>query len=184
MGERGRSVVLAGEPARFAPIGRARRRIRRSDKTLTISRRDFNGRLLGAAYAGIAAGAPASGVSLSPSRPTAEGLRRDLSRLAGRVLVDDTSRRDAADDFGHLVHRLPLAVVSPSSVEDVAAVVEYASRRGITVAMNGNSHSVHGQAQARDGIVMLSRGLGTIHDIGDSRANQEPARGAIPRPRR
>ena len=64
-------------------------------------------------------------------RSGADGLRRDLAGLGGTLRLDDASRQDAAEDFGHIVHRRPLAVLRPSSADDVVAVVRYANRHGL-----------------------------------------------------
>lgn len=77
-----------------------------------------------------------------------------LPRLDGRVRVDDAARADAADDFGHLVHRRPLAVFEAGSVDDVSLVVRYCRRRGIPVAARGQGHSTNGQAQVARGLIL------------------------------
>lgn len=104
-------------------------------------------------------------------RSGADGLRRDLAGLGGTLRFDDASRQDASDDFGHIVHRQPLAVLRPGSPDDVVAVLRYANRHRLRVAMNGNRHSVFGQAQARDGVVIEAGGLRRIHGIGEDYAD-------------
>jgi len=136
------------------------------DTGRSISRREFAERCVNAAY-GVTA--PASGFScrsLAQSSSIGEGLRRDLTGLGGTLIFDDASRQEAGDDFGHVVHSNPLAVLRPGSPGDVVAVVNYANRQGLRVAMNGNGHSVYGQAQARNGLVIQSSGLKRIHSIG------------------
>ena len=137
-----------------------------------ISRREFTRRCLTAVGGAAAVVATGPGCrSLPRSRPGPDALRRDLAGLGGRLHLDDASRLDAAEDFGHLVHQRPLAVVRPASADDVVAVVRYAHRHGLTVAMNGNRHSVFGQAQARDGVVIHARGLDRIHGIDQDSAD-------------
>ena len=137
-----------------------------------LSRREFARQCVTAVggVAGAIAGGPACR-SLPPSGSRADGLRRDLAGLGGRLRLDDASRQDAAEDFGHIVHRRPLAVLRPDSADDVVAVVRYANRQRVSVAMNGNSHSVYGQAQARDGIVIQAGGLKRIHAMGGDYAD-------------
>jgi cytokinin dehydrogenase len=68
-----------------------------------------------------------------------------------------------ADDFGHLVHHRPAAVVVPRSGDDIAAAVRRARRDGHQVAAQGRRHSVWGRAQARDGLVL---DLTRMRDVG------------------
>jgi FAD/FMN-containing dehydrogenase len=98
-------------------------------------------------------------------------LRGDLSDFGGRLVFDDAARQAAADDFGHIVRRLPAAVLNPDSVEDVMKMVRFANRRGVKIAMNGNSHSCFGHAQVENGVVIRSGGLKTIHRIDDNNAH-------------
>jgi cytokinin dehydrogenase len=83
----------------------------------------------------------------------------------GQLVTDPTALAEASDDYGHIVHRRPLAVLLPGSVRDVAAVVRYANRHRLTVAMRGRGHATFGQAQADAGIVIDSRTLAAIHRI-------------------
>lgn len=86
--------------------------------------------------------------------------------LDGELLVDPASLAAAADDYGHIVHRAPVAVLRPGSVRDIAAMVRYANRHRIMVAMRGQGHATNGQAQAGGGVVVDSSSLATIHRIG------------------
>lgn len=95
-----------------------------------------------------------------------DSFPRDVPRLAGTLLTDPDSLAAAADDFGHAVHERPLAVLKPGSVDDVVAMVRYARARGLTVACRGRGHSTQGQAQARNGVVVDSRGLDRVHEVG------------------
>lgn len=81
----------------------------------------------------------------------------DLPRLDGDLLRSEYARALAADDFGHLVSRRPLAVLRPGSVADVAAVVRWAGDHGLQMAARGQGHSVYGRAQVADGIVVDTR---------------------------
>jgi FAD/FMN-containing dehydrogenase len=98
----------------------------------------------------------------------ADGSPRGLlpvPALRGQLVTDPAALAEAADDFGHIVHRRPLAVLLPASVRDVVAVVRYANRHRLTVAMRGRGHATFGQAQAEAGIVIDSRTLAAIHQI-------------------
>ena len=54
--------------------------------------------------------------------------------LDGQLLVDPTTLSEAADDFGHIVHHTPIAVLEPGSVEDIVKVIRFANQHGIAVA--------------------------------------------------
>jgi cytokinin dehydrogenase len=85
--------------------------------------------------------------------------------LDGEIRFDDRARAAAADDFGHLVRRIPEGVLLPASEEDVAAAVRWAAGRDLKFAAQGRRHSVFGRAQAPDGIVADLRRLRTIQDV-------------------
>jgi cytokinin dehydrogenase len=65
----------------------------------------------------------------------------------------------AADDFGHLVHKVPTAVAKPGNLPEVESVVKYAVDQGSTVVPRGAGHSVYGQAQCDGGFVCDLTGL-------------------------
>jgi cytokinin dehydrogenase len=85
--------------------------------------------------------------------------------LDGELTLEPAALGEAADDFGHIVHRTPVAVLRPGSEQDVVRAVQFAKQHGLTVAMRGQAHSTYGQAQAQGGIVIDSRTLATIHAI-------------------
>jgi cytokinin dehydrogenase len=86
--------------------------------------------------------------------------------LDGELVVDPASLAEAADDFGHIIHRTPVAVLRPASIDDIRKLVQFANRHHVEVAMRGQGHSTFGQAQAEAGVVIDSRTLHTIHSIG------------------
>jgi cytokinin dehydrogenase len=88
-----------------------------------------------------------------------------VPELDGELVTDPAALAEAADDFGHIVHRTPVAVLRPGSVADIVAIVRYANRHGIAVAMRGQGHATFGQAQVRGGIVIDSRTLATIGEV-------------------
>ncbi len=85
-----------------------------------------------------------------------------LPRLDGRLLFDPADLAPFEDDFGHIVHRTPLAVLEPGSVADVAAMIEFCGPRRIPVAARGQGHQTDGQAQVSGGLVIDMRPLNTI----------------------
>jgi FAD/FMN-containing dehydrogenase len=71
----------------------------------------------------------------------------------------------AADDFGHIVHRLPSAVIKPADTADVIAALKL----GLPVVARGHGHTTGGQAQSAGGIVLDMTGMATVHDVADDR---------------
>jgi FAD/FMN-containing dehydrogenase len=85
-----------------------------------------------------------------------------VPHLDGQLLFDPASLEAASDDFGHMVHQAPIAVLKPGSVEDVATMVRYCRKHGLKVAGRGQGHATHGQAQVPAGLVI---DLGTLDAI-------------------
>jgi cytokinin dehydrogenase len=83
--------------------------------------------------------------------------------LDGELRLDEASLSAAADDFGHVIHNQPAAVLLPGSTRDVSTAVKWARRGGRHVAPQGQSHSVYGRAQASDGMVIDMTPLRTVH---------------------
>ncbi|KAH6817715.1 cytokinin oxidase/dehydrogenase 1 [Perilla frutescens var. frutescens] len=69
----------------------------------------------------------------------------------------------AAKDFGNRYHLMPSAVLHPKSVSDISSVVKYIFDLGLaselTVAARGHGHSLEGQAQAYQGVVISMEAL-------------------------
>lgn len=76
--------------------------------------------------------------------------------LEGYLSFDNNHQ--AATDFGNRYHLLPLAVLHPKSVSDISNTVNHIFRMGyasdLTVAARGHGHSIQGQAQAYNGVVI------------------------------
>ncbi len=124
-----------------------------------------------AVIAGIAAGALV--VGLDPvtggwvTEASASDAPRDLPKLGGRVRLDRTTRAQAADDFGHLVHHQPLAVLEPASADDIEVMVRFCAEHRIPVAARGQGHATNGQAQVTRGLVIDMTSLHGIEVTGD-----------------
>jgi FAD/FMN-containing dehydrogenase len=95
--------------------------------------------------------------SVTQQREVGLPLATDLEVITG-----------AADDFGHLVHKVPAVVAKPRDPEEIARVVKYATGQGITVVPRGAGHSVYGQAQCDGGIVCDLTRLDSV-TVGSSR---------------
>ncbi|KAL2514618.1 Cytokinin dehydrogenase 6 [Forsythia ovata] len=69
----------------------------------------------------------------------------------------------AARDFGNQFHFLPSAVLHPKSVSDIVTTIRHVWQIGpgseLTVAARGHGHSLQGQAQAPQGIVINMESL-------------------------
>src|SRR5262249_15697675 len=95
----------------------------------------------------------------------AQSLKNDLKDLSGELSFDEAVLQTAADDFGHVVHKKPTAVLRPRDVQDIAKLVQFANRQGLKVAMRGQGHSFFGQTQAADGVVIDSSNLNAIRIV-------------------
>ncbi len=89
--------------------------------------------------------------------------------LDGELRFDEQSRAAAADDFGHIVNRMPEGVLLPGSDRDVADIIRWAAGLGRTVAPQGQGHSVFGRSQVRSGIVIDMTQLRTVRRVQDDR---------------
>lgn len=93
---------------------------------------------------------------LVPSRliPTV-GLTLDPVQL-DRLSTDPADVETASLDFGGFTRAEPLAVLHPSSVEDIVGLVRsaYESASGVMISARGHGHSINGQAQADKGVVI------------------------------
>jgi FAD/FMN-containing dehydrogenase len=91
-----------------------------------------------------------------------------IPSLDGQLLTDAATRASAAEDFGHIVHRTPIAVLVPGSIEDIVKMVHFAHAHGIQVAGArgiGASHGTNGQSQVEGGVVIDMSALDQIHAI-------------------
>jgi cytokinin dehydrogenase len=127
---------------------------------------------------GIAAGVTVVGWSALdrswiPAGARAASRAAPVPRLDGTLEMSPAALAAFSGDFGRLVTGTPTAVLRPGSVKDIAKMVKYARRNGLTIAMNGQSgtdgelesHSNFGQALVPGGIAIDARGLSTIHRL-------------------
>lgn len=81
--------------------------------------------------------------------------------LQGRLSFSENEF--AAKDFGNQYHFLPMAVLHPKSVSDIALTIRHIWQMGpsseLTVAARGHGHSLQGQAQAHRGVVINMESL-------------------------
>lgn len=95
----------------------------------------------------------------------------ELPPLDGVLLTDPATLTAAADDFGHIVHRLPIAVLKPGSVKDIVHMVRYARRQGLKIGARGQGHTAFGQSQVEAGVVIDMSTLNTAPVVTGDRAD-------------
>jgi FAD/FMN-containing dehydrogenase len=120
----------------------------------------------------VAAFDPATGSWLSSAE--AHSGAAPVPELDGELVFDEAALAEAADDFGHIVHHRPWAVLRPGSARDVQRMVRFVNEHGLTICMRGQAHSTQGQAQALGGVVIDSRTLATIESVGPAGARVGP----------
>ena len=123
-----------------------------------MSRRDFGKRLAGGAAFLVLQ--PASNYLAA-----AQSLRNDLKDLKGELYFDDAVLQSSADDFGHVVHKKPVAMLRPGDAQDIAKLMQFANRQGLKVAMRGQGHSFFGQTQVEGGVVIDSSSLNAVRIV-------------------
>jgi cytokinin dehydrogenase len=137
---------------------------RREETVLTSSRRSF--------VKGVVAGTSALVLGFDPVRRSwvtsalADTPTIAIPNLDGVLLSDPASLAAFGDDFGHVIHHIPVAVLQPGSVDDVVRAVRFCRQHGIQVAARGQGHSTAGQSQVQGGLVIDSSTLNAIEHIG------------------
>jgi FAD/FMN-containing dehydrogenase len=101
---------------------------------------------------------------------SATSLFESLPPLSGVLYTDNTTLAAAADDFGHIVHRQPVAVLKPGSIADIIRIIQFARAHNIKIAARGQAHCTYGQSQVEAGVVINMSTLNKIHSIGADRA--------------
>jgi cytokinin dehydrogenase len=123
-----------------------------------VSRRDFVNRLAGGAAL----------LALQPSWSSlaaGQSLRNDLKDLSGELSFEDAALQAAADDFGRVVRKRPVAVLRPGTPQDIVKLIQFANRNGLKVATRGRAHSFLGQTQVEGGVVIDSSTLNSVRIV-------------------
>ncbi|XP_024975304.1 cytokinin dehydrogenase 1-like [Cynara cardunculus var. scolymus] len=120
------------------------------------------------------------------------GHHATIASLTERLKLDGSLRIDnvhhAAKDFGNRYSILPAAVLYPKSVSDISSLINYVFQMGptsgLTVAARGHGHSLEGQAQAHQGVVVNMESLGKsqemrFHIKGETRPFVDVSAGAL-----
>ena len=88
-------------------------------------------------------------------------------RTAVALRDDDAARHEFSTDFGGMIRRVPSAVVTPRSPEDVRRTVDFACRARRPVAVRGAGHSQAGQSLTDGGILLDMTSLDRVGEIRD-----------------
>jgi FAD/FMN-containing dehydrogenase len=99
------------------------------------------------------------------SAPAGTNALVNVPRLDGTLLTDAASRDAAADDFGHIIHRRPAAVLRPGSVRDIVTMLRFSNVHDIKTAARGQGHGSYGQAQVAGGLVVETTPLDSIGPV-------------------
>jgi FAD/FMN-containing dehydrogenase/Fe-S oxidoreductase len=121
----------------------------------------------------------------SRSKPVAEAPRHDprlherlatlATRLAGELLVDDTTRTIYATDASEYQER-PLAVAFPKTDADVGAIIRFAAAEGVGIIPRGAGTSLAGQVVGGGIVVDTGRHMNKIVaiDVGRRTVRVQP----------
>jgi len=93
----------------------------------------------------------------------------EVPPLDGALLIDEAALNAGAEDFGHLQHQRPIAVLQPGSSEDIVRMVNFAREQGMKIGPRGAGHSTFGQSQVEGGIVIQMTALQTPPVFGPER---------------
>jgi cytokinin dehydrogenase len=150
-------------------------------ETRGLSRRDAIRGAAGAAVIGWSATRRSwiTAAEASPTDGPSSAGASGVPRLDGTLETDPGVLTGFSTDFGRIVTALPHAVLRPGSVADIATMVGFARRHGLSIAVNGQgstagpaeSHSNYGQALVEGGIAIDAKGLSSIHRVGDAEAD-------------
>jgi cytokinin dehydrogenase len=94
-----------------------------------------------------------------------------VPQLDGELVVDPGSLEAVSSDVGNIVRHVPVAVLRPGSAEDVSLMVRFCRRHGIQVAARGQGHTNFGQSLVGGGLIVETRTLADIFEIGADFAN-------------
>ncbi len=132
--------------------------------TIRSTRRGFL--RTGAAAVPVLAFSPSARAWVTPGGDCSDAIT--IPDLDGEIVSTPADLAAAADDWGHIIHRTPRAVLLPASEDDIRKAIKFCCKHDIKIgpmSMVGNSHSTYGQSQAECGLVIDMSGLATIHQI-------------------
>jgi cytokinin dehydrogenase len=125
---------------------------------------------------GLSAGALITGFDPVTRRWTAGRAAgppvRPVPAIKGRLLFSGPALSAASNDFGHIVHQRPWAVLEPGDIDDIAVMLHFCNDLRIPAAPRGQGHATYGQAQAAGGLIIEMSPLDAI-SVGTDAATVE-----------
>jgi cytokinin dehydrogenase len=88
--------------------------------------------------------------------------------LKGQLLFSSAALTANADDFGHIIHNRPWAVLEPGDISDIVVMLRFCNEQRILAAARGQGHGTYGQAQVSGGLVIDMATLDAIAVGADS----------------
>lgn len=97
-----------------------------------------------------------SSTVLTQAQPRSWTAFQASKELATKLSRNPQTFPHASTDYGHIVHKTPVAIFNPSSVSDILALIHFSNSlpNPFPIAPRGKAHSVHGQAMTKDGVVL------------------------------
>ncbi|KAJ8750947.1 hypothetical protein K2173_016128 [Erythroxylum novogranatense] len=117
------------------------------------------------------------------SKPWSTSLPPKLQTLdfAEKLRADPEAIVSASSDYGNIVHRMPAAVLYPSSTDDMVSLIKFAYDNystPLSIAARGRGHSVRGQATAPNGLVVDMMSLRKSKNVTGIRVSKNPSLGS------
>lgn len=88
-----------------------------------------------------------------------------LPEVRGVLTSDPAALDEASHDLGRVVTARPGAVLVPTTIADIEAMVAFCARHRIPVSARGAAHTTGGQSLTRGGLVVQMRSLDRIHRV-------------------
>ncbi|KAH1041772.1 hypothetical protein GLYMA_09G063500v4 [Glycine max] len=109
-----------------------------------------------------------SSIVLTQAQPRSWSAFQASKELATKLSRNPQTFPHASTDYGHIVHKTPVAIFNPSSVSDILALIHFSNSlpNPFPIAPRGKAHSVHGQAMTKDGVVLNMTNLNSSFQNG------------------
>nr|XP_043607470.1 cytokinin dehydrogenase 5-like [Erigeron canadensis] len=101
------------------------------------------------------------GLTLNPNELFHVGIKSQYPQL----IVNPHDIESVSTDFGKMTFTKPLAVLNPETTNDISKLVKlaYESPHGFAVSARGHGHSINGQSQTANGVVIKMTRSSTNH---------------------
>lgn len=178
MGADGRIEVRAGEIHASAklrpPLSFMKGRVEEGLRETVERAASGAGAAEAAAGASAVTSAPAAAREADPA--ALDALR---ARIDGLVMPGASVHEEFVTNFGHVHHWRPLAVVKPTSADDVVETLRWARQQGLTVSTRGAAHSQSELAISRGGVLLDMKSMGRVLEVDTAAATVTVEPGAI-----